>query len=232
MSANDPKQTLPTVKTAHKTLAGGTTLASHQFAARVPGLLLAGAIATSLPVLWFFAIPILDASEAPAHVEHGPTIYLHVIGGLAVIATGAGALYIGWTRRAFKRHRWFGYSYLGLGSIMAVSALLLSIKAPHEPRSLYVATGTLAAVWLAVAAMALRAARNQRFLVHRDWMIRSYVLTWTFVGCRIATNVNLFPALGAEGVTAAIWVNWIIPFVACEIALQWKAAGRSKTSRA
>jgi hypothetical protein len=206
-------------------------MASHSLVAKVPGLLLAGAILTALPVLWFFAIPILDRSEAPPHVAHGVTLYLHVIGGLSVIVAGGGALYIGWTRRVFKRHRWFGYSYLTLGSIMAVSALVLSFEAPHEPRSLYVATGTLAAVWLAVAAMALRAARNQRFLVHRDWMIRSYVLTWTFVGCRIATNVDLFPTLGAEGVTAAIWVNWIVPFVFCEIALQWKAASRSAHRR-
>jgi hypothetical protein len=207
-------------------------MASRPLVARVPGLLLAGAILTALPVLWFFAIPVLDRSEAPAHAQHGVTLYLHVIGGLSVIVAGGGALYIGWTRRAFRRHRWFGYSYLGLGSIMAVSALLLSLDAPHEPRSLYVATGTLAAVWLAVAGMALRAARNQRFLVHRDWMIRSYVLTWTFVGCRIATNLNLFPDLGPEGVTAAIWVNWVVPFVVCEIALQWNAAGKAKPKRA
>lgn len=206
-------------------------MASKSQAAKVPGLLLATAILTTLPVLWFFAIPILDRSEAPSHVGHGATLYLHVIGGLSVIVAGGGALYIGWTRRAFKHHRWFGYSYLALGGIMAVAALALSLEAPHEPHSLYVATGTLAAVWLAVAAMALRAARNQRFLVHRDWMIRSYVLTWTFVGCRIATNVDLFPGLGAEGVTAAIWVNWIVPFVVCEIALQWKAASRTAPHR-
>jgi hypothetical protein len=198
-------------------------MASRPIAAKVPGLLLAAAVITSLPVLWVFATPILDTSEAPAHVRHGATLYLHVIGGLSVIVAGGGALYIGWTKRAFKRHKWFGYTYLGLGSVMALSALALSVEAPHAPRSLYVATGTLAAVWLAVSAMALRAARNRRFLVHRDWMIRSYVLTWTFVGCRIAQNVDFFPALGAESVTAAIWVNWIVPFVLCEIALQWRA---------
>jgi hypothetical protein len=186
---------------------------------------------TSLPVLWFFATPILNATEAPAHVRHGATLYLHVIGGLSILVAGAGALYIGWTRKAFKRHKGFGYTYLSLGALMALSALALSVEAPHEPRSLYVATGTLAVVWLAVAAMALRAARNRRFLVHRDWMIRSYVLTWTFVGCRIATNVDVFPNLGVESVTAAIWMNWIVPFVVCEIALQWKAGGKAVRHR-
>jgi hypothetical protein len=207
-------------------------MASRPLAAKVPGLLLTAAILTSLPVLWFFATPILNTSEAPAHFRHGVTLYLHVVGGLSVIVAGAGALYIGWTKRVFKRHKWFGYTYLSLGSVMAASALALSMEAPHEPRSLYVATGTLAVVWLAVAAMALRAARNRRFLVHRDWMIRSYVLTWTFVGCRIATNVDIFPGLGSEGITAAIWVNWVVPFVICEIALQWSAGSKPGASRA
>jgi hypothetical protein len=201
-------------------------MASHPLVTKVPELLFALAILTSVPVLWFFATPILDASQAPAHVRHGVTLYVHVIGGVSILVAGAGALYTGWTRKAFKRHKWFGYTYLGLGTVMSLSALALSVEAPHEPRSLYVATGTLAAVWLAVAAMALRAARNRRFLVHRDWMIRSYVLTWTFVGCRIATNVDVFPNLGPESVTAAIWMNWIVPFVVCEIALQWRAGGK------
>jgi hypothetical protein len=206
-------------------------MASRPIAAKVPALLFAGAILTSLPVVWFFATPILDTSNGASHLRHGTTLYLHVVGGLTVLFAGGGALYIGWTRRAFKRHKWFGYTYLALGSVMALSALALSIEAPHPPRSLYVATGTLAAVWLAVAAMALRAARNRRFLIHRDWMIRSYVLTWTFVGCRIATTYDFFPTLGAESVTASIWVNWIVPFVICEIALQWKAGSKPNPER-
>jgi len=84
---------------------------------------------------------------------------------------------------------------------------------------------------VAVAAMVLRAAKNRRFLVHRDWMIRSYVLTRTFVGCRIATNYDFFPALGAESVTASTWVNSIVPFVIFEIALQWKAGSKPNPQR-
>jgi Na+-driven multidrug efflux pump len=61
-------------------------------AAKVPGLLFAAAMLTSLPVV-FFATPILDPSEAPAHVHHDATLYLHVIGGLAVMVAGGGSLH-------------------------------------------------------------------------------------------------------------------------------------------
>lgn len=60
----------------------------------------------------------------------------------------------------------------------------LGAIAPHEPKSLYIATDTLELAWLAAAAMGWRAARNRRFASHREWMIRSYVLNWTFVGPR------------------------------------------------
>jgi hypothetical protein len=33
----------------------------------------------ALPVLWFFAIPVLNASEAPAHLDLGVMLYLHVV---------------------------------------------------------------------------------------------------------------------------------------------------------
>lgn len=94
-----------------------------------------------------------------------------------MLTLGASALYIGWTRKVMRWHRWFGYGYLGLGTTGAVAALVLSIEARHPNKGLFVATGTLAVVWLGCAAMALRAALNRCFVSHRQWMIRSYVLT-------------------------------------------------------
>ncbi len=108
----------------------------------------------------------------------------------------------------------------------AILVFALGAIAPHEPKSLYIATDTLELAWLAAAAMGWRAARNRRFASHREWMIRSYVLNWTFVGCRLATMVDFYPWLGIEGVTAAIWVNWIVPLVVCEVALRWRDGSR------
>lgn len=194
---------------------------------RVPAILFALAILTSIPVAWIYAQPIIALTGIASHAEHGAIIYVHALGGVGMLVLGAAALYIGWTRKAFRRHRWFGYSYLLVGGVGAAAALTLSVLSPHPPASLYVATGTLAAAWLAVAFMALRAAWNRRFDSHRDWMVRSYVLSWTFVGCRMANVLTLFPALGGEAVTAQIWMFWIVPYLLCEIALQWKrgAAG-------
>jgi hypothetical protein len=197
-------------------------MTTRPLSSRVPAILFALALLSTLPILWRVVLPMLSGTNWPEHGGHVPVVLAHAIGGLAMLGLGAAALYIGWTRKAFRRHKWFGYSYLILGGSGAVFALVLSIQAPHPPRSLYIATGTLALVWLAVATMAWRAARNKRFDSHREWMIRSYVLTWTFVGCRLATMVDFYPWLGAEGTTAAIWVNWIVPLVICEIALRWK----------
>lgn len=193
---------------------------------RWPALLFGTALLSTLPILYLNVWPVLSMQAADEHALHWASVVVHTLGGLGMLVLGAAALYVGWTRRGFRAHRWLGYGYLGIGSIGALAALLLSIQAPHEPRSLYVATGTLACTWLAVAAMAWRAARNRRFDSHREWMIRSYVLTWTFVGCRIAGHLPAYPALGAESVTAAIWVNWIVPLVVCEIALQWRRGAR------
>ena len=86
------------------------------------------------------------------------------------------------------------------------------------------ATGTLAAFWLLFTAMAYRAVRNRVFDEHRDWMIRSYVLAWTFVFCRFWTRAA--PDSLQGGVTDMIWVTWIAPILLTEMALQWNRGAR------
>lgn len=199
---------------------------TRSLSSRLPGLLFALAVVSTLAVLWTTVLPMVDGRAWPRHVGHLPLILTHVTGGVSMIVLGACALFIGWTRKAFRWHRWIGRLYLLLGSMAAILVFVLATLAPHEPKSLYIATGTLALAWLAVAAMGWRAARNRRFDSHREWMIRSYVLSWTFVGCRLATMIDFYPWLGSEGVTAAIWVNWIVPLIVCEICLQWEEGGR------
>jgi hypothetical protein len=193
-----------------------------RWGARVIALLFVAAILTSAPIWWRFALPVLDGASLPKHPDHAPLLVAHALGGTAMLGAGALALYVGWTKRWRRWHKVIGYSYLGGGSMGALAALVLSIRPAHPPLSVGVATGALAVTWLAFAAMALRASVNRRFDSHREWVIRSYVVTWTFVGCRIAQEAPVFGYLGEEGATAGIWLYWIAPVLICEIALQWR----------
>ena len=190
--------------------------------------LLGLALLTSAPIWWKHAWPVLTLAKLGEHLHHNAILYGHALGGTAMIFAGAGALYVGWTRRFARLHKIIGYSYILGGSAGALAALALSVSPKHPPFSIGVSTGTLAVAWLVFAAMAWRAAWNRRFDSHREWVIRSYVVTWTFVGCRIAQLTPPFPGLGLEGVTAGIWLYWIAPVLMCEVALQWSRGARLK----
>jgi hypothetical protein len=205
-------------------MASSTPRGSWSWGLTIPAALLIAAIVTTAPVWHLHAVPVLTTAAADKHVEHFAWVYIHMLGGTAMLVLGALALYVGWTRRQFRFHKYIGYAYLTGGAVGAGAGLALSILNPHPPHGVAIATGTLAATWLAFAAMAYRAARNRRFDVHRDWMIRTYVLTWTFAFCRLAMRLPIYETYGAEGITATIWLSWVVPLLVCEIALQWRRA--------
>jgi uncharacterized membrane protein YozB (DUF420 family) len=184
------------------------------------------ALATSAWAWWTFAWPVITGASRVRHVDHFALTYAHMIGGTIMLVAGSAALFIGWTRRGFRHHKWIGATYLIGGGLGAALGLGLSLRNSHRITGITVATGTLAAVWLVAAAMAFRAVRNRRFEAHREWMVRSYVLTWTFVGCRIAGRVPSLDTLGDAGGAAVVWLSWVLPLVACEVALQWRATSR------
>ena len=44
----------------------------------------------------------------------------------------------------------------------------------------------------------------------------------------MAGFVPVFPRLGEEGVTAMIWLNWVVPVLICELVLQWRSPYKPK----
>lgn len=201
-----------------------------------PGVLLLAAILTSGWAWWLIAYPVFTFSNTARHVGHFSLTYIHMAGGTAMLVMGALNLFVGTTRRYFRFHRVIGYAYLAGGSVAAVLAFVLSIASIHgktiTPFSFDVhnisdtgfALAALSLAWLGAAALAYRAARNRRYESHRQWVIRSYVLVWSFVLCRL---VGFLPELASLGGGAAItWLSWVGPLIICEVALQWSAGAR------
>src|SRR4051794_13208565 len=184
------------------------------------GLLLIFGLLSSAVAWWMIAWPVASLANQAKHIGHFPRLYPHMLGGTIMLFFGAANLYIGASRRHFKYHKLIGRIYLIGGSLGTFAALSINLTTAHKSGGVFtnstVSTATLALAWLGSAAMAYRSARNKRFDSHRDWIIRSYVLAWSFVFCRIASRVSGIDELG--GGHAFIWLSWVAPYVLCEFA--------------
>jgi Predicted membrane protein (DUF2306) len=191
------------------------------------GLLLLAALLSSAFAWVVIAAPVALLRNTGQHVGHFELLYVHMLGGTIMLLVGAINLYIGSTRQHFKYHKLAGRTYLIGGALAAVIAAMMALSPAHKgdtPLMFTNAAGSLVALsaaWLATAGMAYRAVRNRRYDSHREWIIRSYVLAWSFVFCRLASRVPAVAEFG-EG-NAFIWLSWVAPLFLCEVVLQWRA---------
>jgi hypothetical protein len=73
--------------------------------------------------------------------------------------------------------------------------------------------------WLFMSAMAYATALRRQFNVHREFMIRSYVLTFAFVLIRLPlATLPIFPQFENRIESRAIqeWLCWVIPLLITE----------------
>lgn len=80
----------------------------------------------------------------------------------------------------------------------------------------------LAVAWLTTATMAFLAVRRRNFVQHRQWMIRSYVVTFAFVSYRLVDDVmDFYGFASSEGRDAMLaWMCWAVPLLLTEVVLQ------------
>lgn len=196
------------------------------------GILLIAGFLSSLAAWWLIAIPVLTVSNVDRHAGHFVYTYVHALSGTLMLFLGLVNIYIGTTYRFFEYHRLVGATYLLGGAFGAISAIVITLGPNHKPVGAGVFTNStvslvcLATAWLGSAAMAYRAARNGRYDTHRDWIIRSYVLVWSFVFCRLASRVPGVGDLG--GGEAFIWLSWVGPILVCEFFIQWRNGAKRK----
>jgi hypothetical protein len=81
----------------------------------------------------------------------------------------------------------------------------------------------LACAWLVVSGMAYVAVMRRQFAAHREWMIRSYVVTFAFVLFRLMEDLNVYGSLGGEAQAVMLgWMAWTVPLLITEVVLQWR----------
>jgi hypothetical protein len=194
------------------------------------GALLAAALLSGAVAWWMIAWPVAMLSNVAAHQGHFALTFAHMVGGTAMLFLGGLNLYLAARNDNFPLHRRVGQAYLGFGTFGAIVAMIITSTPAHKPAGSPILTSAtvsllmLAAAWLCFAALGWRAARNRRFQSHAHWMVRSYVLVWSFVFCRIASRVVPLDA------DTFIWLSWVGPLILCDMVLHWDE-GAAKAPR-
>jgi uncharacterized membrane protein YozB (DUF420 family) len=154
-------------------------------------------------------------------------LLLHITGGTLAVLTGPWQFWTGLRQKHIQVHRWTGRLFL-LGVAMGVTgATYLGLTT--APWAWGFALLMLAWAWMSTAAMALYFILRGQVQVHKEWMIRAYVITFAFVTFRILNDYG--PTSHLEPVTDRIvtlgWVSWTIPLLIAEMILQFRRARKT-----
>ncbi len=154
-------------------------------------------------------------------------LFLHIMGGSLALLLGPWQFWTSFRNRHLRVHRWIGRFYLSgvlLGSIAGFYMPFVSKAGWTFGVGLF----TLSFVWLSTAIMAFVSIRNRRIEAHKEWMIRSYVVTFAFAGFRLLDDSGIIADVGTrtEQITTLGWASWVVPLFIAEVALRWKESMR------
>ncbi len=121
-------------------------------------------------------------------------LLLHLASGTVALLSGPVQLWLGLTARRLQLHRRLGMTYAASVAVSASAAYYLAF---HTDFGWVFGAGLsgLATAWIVTTGLALVAIRRHLYEQHKEWMIRSYVVTTAFVSFRV-----LFDVLEAAGV--------------------------------
>jgi uncharacterized membrane protein YozB (DUF420 family) len=191
---------------------------------RVPLLLTLGILAGL--GLWFihdFVLP-YRVYNADSYGDFWPRRYglmLHIACGVASLLLGLIQLWLGATGRARGFHRTAGKVYVVAVAIGSLAGVYLALTSTG-PLGYWTGLLGLSAAWALTTAMAYIAVRRCAYQEHKEWMIRSYAVTFAFVTFRLSNRIilswwALVPQSQASQVEVVLaWACWVVPLLFLE----------------
>ena len=187
---------------------------------------LAAIALAALVALGFFvsvALPylLLDPTVLARYEPRRAWLLLHVAAGGVALLTGPVQLWLGVSARAMHLHRRLGLVYVAAVAAGSVAAFYLTA---HTNLGWGFGAGitALGVAWLVTTTLAIVAVLRGLAEQHREWMIRSYTVTFAFVTFRAAWSVLQSAGVGtrAEQLAMSSWFCWAVPLLIVEVVLQ------------
>jgi hypothetical protein len=153
----------------------------------------------------------------------------HIAGGLVALLTGPVQLWLGLHNVKMDVHRKLGLVYIAAMAVGSVGGIGLALQTGG---GLVFGSGLffLAMAWIATTGLAYASIRKSLIEQHREWTIRSYVVTFAFVTFRVGQVALVgrgVPLQTAIGVMA--WACWAIPLLMTEVVIQGRKIVRVRS---
>jgi uncharacterized membrane protein len=154
-------------------------------------------------------------------------IALHVLGGLVALACGPFQLWSGLRGRDPAWHRLRGRVYAMAVLVGSIGGVWIAVTSPLFP-GFAPALIMLAAAWLTTTGLAWAAIVRGDVALHKELMIRSYVVTFAFVCFRFLADLPVLTHMAPPDRYVAIaWLCWTLPLLVTELILQGRRIVRA-----
>ncbi|MVN77085.1 DUF2306 domain-containing protein [Hymenobacter sp. HMF4947] len=148
--------------------------------------------------------------------------YVHITSSLVVLVLGL----LQWLPPVAgvgpRLHRWLGYGYVvGILGLAAPSGLILA-RFANGGLAAQVGFTLQCVVWWLTTWVAYRAARQQQWSRHADWLVRSYAVTLAALALRGESYV-MYYAFGTkplETYLTVTWLSWVGNLILAEVLLE------------
>lgn len=142
----------------------------------------------------------------------------HSLSGVIALLAGPLQFSSRFRQRHLKFHRVLGRIYVLSVFIGSFTGIALAAGRPGLP-----GTSMQAAAWMVCTTAAFLTARNRQIVQHRQWMARSYAVTFTFVSSRV---LNLWPRywshLGDTFAAVGVIAFTLASLLLVDLGLNWR----------
>ena len=188
------------------------------------------AVAGALVFIGGAAVPYFLRMDEGQFRQYWPMrgwLLVHIAMGMVAILTGPVQLWLGLSDRYPALHKNLGFIYMAAVTVGAVAGYYLAF---HTSGGVVFGSGLagLATAWLVTTGLAFLAITRHLYEQHKEWMIRSYVVTFAFVIFRAFDTLieTRMPLVDHIGISA--WFCWSIPLLLNEAVLQGRKILRVK----
>lgn len=188
-------------------------------------LVVVWAIVTTCAIAFIFAYAMryfvhYDATTFGPYWPRRGALLLHIGGAVVALLTAPWQFWSGYRRMPMSVHRWTGRIFVAAVALGSVSAAYLSLTTTFG-WAFGLGTLSLNVAWVATTGMACYAIRHRLIDLHKQWMVRAYVVTFAFVVIRLFNDVLPTSELAGKDLAITMtWAGWVVPLFTTELILQ------------